>query len=64
MSDQKHERPPAAAAADKMLEGFMAVDGGEAPNVGIVLVVSGAALVAIASIIVAWLKWRHPPKDG
>jgi len=46
-----------------MLEGFMAVDGGGNETVGVVFVVSGAAVVAICAMIVAWLKWRHGSQD-
>ena len=32
-------------------------------NIGLLFAVSAAGLVAICGIIVAWLKWRHPPQN-
>jgi len=32
-------------------------------SVGVLLGLSGAAVVAICAAIVAWLKWRHPPDN-
>lgn len=31
---------------------------------GIVIGISAGAVIALCGVLAAWLKWRHPPKDG
>ena len=43
---------------------LMSVPPADDKTLGLLVGLSGGAVVAICAALIAWLKWRHPPKDS